>query len=68
VHYYFCKCTVQNPETSGRVGKQVHNPVNEEGLQSTVMGQLPLEKFQNIVHTCGERMEAGWTAGSSANE
>jgi hypothetical protein len=25
-------------------------------------------KFQSTVHTCVERMEVGWTTGSSANE
>jgi len=48
VHYNWYKCTVQSVETGGQVGKLAFNPVNEQGPQSTVMGQLLLEN-SNLV-------------------
>jgi hypothetical protein len=34
VHYLLCKCTFHSPETGGRFGKQVHNPVNEREIET----------------------------------
>jgi hypothetical protein len=62
----FVYSVYQGTEVCGGVGKQVHNPVNELGVLSTVIGQLSLEN--SLVHTCGERVEVRWTTGSSANE
>jgi hypothetical protein len=59
VHYHFCKCTSQNSEAGGQVGNHVHNPVNEEGHYSTVLGQLPLEN-SNILSL---PMEKQWRLG-----
>jgi len=45
LHCHLGKSKVQSAESDGRVGKQIPNPVNEEGLLrvKTVMRQLPLE-------------------------
>ena len=31
-------------------------------------GSAATRKFQSVVHNCGERMEVGWTTGSSVSE
>jgi hypothetical protein len=59
VHYNFYKCTGQSVETGGQVGKLALNPVNEQILQSTVMGQLQLEN-SNLLFILAAK---GWGLG-----
>lgn len=46
VHYNLWKCTVQSTVTSGRIGRQVLNPLNECRIK--IMGQLPPENSNTL--------------------
>lgn len=53
--------------TSGRIGRQVPNPLNECRLQLK-NGPFATRKLQYIARACGESMEDEWGKDSSANE
>lgn len=59
MQYNLHKCTVQSVETGGQVGKLALNLVNEQGPQSTVMGQLLLENSNLLFIMVGK----GWRLG-----
>jgi hypothetical protein len=65
--YQLCICTVQSAETDGPIGKQVHNPVNDWGLQ-VQWWDICHQEIPICCPYLWKRMAIDWARGNSANE